>query len=72
MDKFVELQSKVDALSDENFKLESNVNMISIDLAESRYASQNSYKNDDHRIHVSSPKSSMYNDKTRVLSPLSF
>ena len=38
------MQTKVDNLTEENLKLESTTNMLNIEMAESQFASQNSYK----------------------------
>jgi hypothetical protein len=44
MEKYVRLQEKVDELVEENLKLESSVNLMSIDMAESGYASQGTWQ----------------------------
>ena len=57
-DKLCEMQAKIDKLSEENLKLESTTNMLNIEMAESQYASQNSYKViEDRRVsEISSPR----------------
>jgi hypothetical protein len=60
MDKFFELQEKMTKLAEDNIKLESSVNMMNIEMAESQYASQNSYKKiEDQRSSITPPTSSV-------------
>lgn len=64
MEKFHQLQQKFDDLSDENLKLESSVNMINLELAESEYVIDNSFKKySDPRIIINSPKDSIIHQK---------
>lgn len=64
MEKFHQLQEKVDNLSEENLKLESSVNMINLELAESEYIIDNSFKKyTDPRIIINSPKDSIIHQK---------
>lgn len=52
MEMLPKLQEKVDELREENLRLEGDKNMLSIDLAESRYVTQSGYQrtNDQPQI----------------------